>query len=136
MALLARCEHSRAQLTRKLEARGYQGDDIIIALDALEAENYLSESRFINSMIRFRAGCGMGPLKIISELQYKHQITQVMITSSESWHAIDWIAIAQAVYHRKYGDDPPKTWKEKVAQLRFLQQRGFTNDHIQTVMKL
>lgn len=136
MALLARCEQSRAQLTRKLEAKGYQGGDIMIALDALEADNYLSETRFVNCMIRFRAGCGMGPVKIMSELQYKHQIAKAMIIQSESWMAMDWLAIAQDVYNKKYGENPSQQSKNKVTQLRFLQQRGFTNDQIYKVIKL
>ncbi len=136
MALLARCEHSRAQLTRKLEARGYQGDEIIIALDALQEDNSLSEIRFVECMIRSRAGCGMGPLKIISELQYKHDIAKVMILRSESWMAMDWLAIAQDVYNKKYGENPSQQSKNKATQLRFLQQRGFTNDQIYKVIKL
>jgi regulatory protein len=108
----------------------------MIALDALEADNYLSETRFVNCMIRFRAACGMGPVKIMSELQYKHHIAKGMITRSESWMAMDWLALAHDVYNKKYGENPSQHSKDKVTQLRFLQQRGFTNDQIYKVIKL
>lgn len=136
MSLLARREHSRAELWRKLEKKGYLNLEIIEALDSLEEKNYLSECRFIECRIRFRVRCGMGPLKILSEFQMLHQIDKTSVLNHEAWKEMDWVAMTRDVRDRKYGEDLPKKPKEIGVQLRFLQQRGFLIDHIKKVMKL
>lgn len=134
IVLLARCEQSGAQLTRKLQAKGYQDEVITLVLGTLQAQGYWCETRFINSMIRLRTGRGMGPVKILFELAHKHQISKTQVVNSESWHATDWFALVQVVYEKKYGEIKPNNQMEKMARLRFLQQRGFTNDQIYSVL--
>lgn len=136
MSLLARREHSRAELCRKLEKKGCLASDIISSIDILEAKTYLSECRFIGCRIRFRVRCGMGPLKILSEFQMLHQIEKSRVVNHESWKEIDWLALTQDVRDRKYGEPLPQKPKEIAIELRFLQQRGFLIEHIKKVMKL
>lgn len=135
IALLARREHARAELFQKLEMKGYFPADIIATLDSLEEKDYLNESRFIGCRIRFRVGCGMGPLKILSEFQFKYQIDKKSVVHHPAWQEIEWNSLAQGLREKKYGLQAPKTLKEKAAQTRFLQQRGFTVDQIQNKMK-
>ena len=54
LKLLALREHSRKELENKLRQKGCSADDIIIALDRLEEENFLSDRRFCESYIRSR----------------------------------------------------------------------------------
>jgi regulatory protein len=59
LRLLARREHSRVELVRKLERAGFARDDIAPLLDAFEAKNWLSDRRFAESYVadhRARAG--------------------------------------------------------------------------------
>ena len=59
LRLLARREHSRAELARKLEAAGFAREEIALLLDAFEAKNWLSDQRFAESYVadhRARAG--------------------------------------------------------------------------------
>ena len=59
IALLARREHSRIELARKLERRLEEGQDrgdIDAVLDELERRKLLSETRFAASVLRARSG--------------------------------------------------------------------------------
>ena len=71
MDLLARREHGRVELTRKLRQRGACPEMIDIALDRLTEEGLLSESRYLESYIRYRARSGYGPLRIREELNQR-----------------------------------------------------------------
>ena len=74
MDLLARREHGRAELTRKLRQRGAPAELIEAALERLADEGLLSESRYIESFIRGRASSGYGPLRIREELTRHEQL--------------------------------------------------------------
>ena len=43
----------------------------------------------------------------------------------------DWYALASEQRVKKFGPDAPSDFKEKARQMRFLQYRGFEQDHIQ-----
>src|SRR5476649_1755150 len=68
MDLLARREHGRVELTRKLRQRGALPELIEPALDRLTEEGLLSESRYLESFVSYRARSGYGPLRIREEL--------------------------------------------------------------------
>ena len=46
----------------------------------------------------------------------------------------DWSAIAREVRRRRFGPKAPADWAEKGRQARFLQYRGFSNDHIRSAL--
>ena len=58
LGLLARREHSRLELSKKLGARGFPRDVVARVIDRLEQSGALSESRFEESYIRARAARG------------------------------------------------------------------------------
>src|SRR6218665_4142189 len=68
MDLLARREHGRVELTRKLRQRGAPPELIEPALDRLAEEGLLSEARYLESFISYRARSGYGPARIREEL--------------------------------------------------------------------
>ena len=68
MDLLARREHGRVELTRKLRKRGAPEDMIDTALQQLSEEGLLSEARYLESFVAYRARAGYGPLRIREEL--------------------------------------------------------------------
>lgn len=91
MDLLARREHGRAELTRKLRQRGAPAELIEAALERLADEGLLSESRYIESFIRGRASSGYGPLRIREELTQRglprgevEQALQACVTTGAS----------------------------------------------------
>ncbi|HEX5842944.1 MAG TPA: regulatory protein RecX, partial [Pseudomonas sp.] len=68
MDLLARREHGRVELTRKLRNRGAADELIEAALDRLAEEGLLSEARYMEAFVGYRARAGYGPLRIREEL--------------------------------------------------------------------
>ena len=68
LELLARREHSRRELARKLAARGFPSDVVSAVLDQLERTGALADARFTDSFVRSRIGKGQGPQRIRAEL--------------------------------------------------------------------
>ena len=68
MDLLARREHGRVELTRKLRSRGAADELIDAALDRLAQEGLLSEARYLEAFVSYKARAGYGPLRIREEL--------------------------------------------------------------------
>lgn len=71
MDLLARREHGRVELTRKLRQRGAEPEMIETALDRLTEEGLLSEARYLESFVSYRARSGYGPARIREELSQR-----------------------------------------------------------------
>lgn len=66
---LARCEQCRYKLTQKLIQKGFEKNAINLALNRLEAKNYLSDSRF--ALVWVRSHCisnYQGKTRLLSEL--------------------------------------------------------------------
>jgi regulatory protein len=129
---LARREHSRVELERKLGARGHAPEIISATLDKLEETGLLDADRFCESFVRSRISKGQGPARIGRELADRGidaERAQIALQSSQ-----DWVALARAVRRRRFGDQIPKEYKERARQSRFLQYRGFSNEQIRAAM--
>lgn len=99
MDLLARREHGRVELTRKLRQRGAQPEMIDIELDRLTEEGLLSESRYLESFVSYRARSGYGPLRIREELSQRGlQRADIELALRES--GFDWQAQLQDTWRR------------------------------------
>ena len=131
--MLARREHTRVELEHKLAARGFGSDLIADVLDALERERLLSNSRFTEQFIHQRTRRGPGPLKII------HELIQRGIDEATAREIIGlsdpiWTENARQARLKRFGDNPPKSFKERARQSRFLEQRGFSFDQIKSAL--
>ncbi|NMM27188.1 MAG: recombination regulator RecX [Glaciimonas sp.] len=125
-------EHSRAELARKLERYAEESDDIEALLDFLEAQNWLSQTRFSEALIKRRAA-RYGNSRILAELQ-SHGIGGDALTEIKMELAVDEIARARAVWCKKFGILATDA-AERTRQMRFLQQRGFSPCAIQAAMR-
>jgi regulatory protein len=125
-------EHSRLELGRKLARYAQEGDDIEALLDALEAQKFLSQTRFSESLINRRAK-RFGNNRILSELQ-SHGIDADSISHIKAGLTNDEAARAREVWLRKFGQLPADA-AERAKHMRFLQQRGFSHRAIQAAMK-
>ena len=103
MDLLARREHTRAELERKLESAGFEADVVVAVVEALGNEGLQSDTRFVESFVQSRINQGKGPA---------------------------WLALAAEVRQKKFGRAAPADFKDKSRQMRFLQYRGFESDQI------
>ncbi|HTN66174.1 MAG TPA: recombination regulator RecX [Burkholderiaceae bacterium] len=125
-------EHSRLELTRKLSRYAQEGDDVEALLDALEAANLLSQSRFSESLIHRRAA-RFGNNRIVSELQ-SHGIAGEELGAIKAELAQDEVARARAVWRRKFPEAAADA-AQHAKQVRFLLQRGFSQQAIRAAMR-
>lgn len=134
LSLLARREHGRLELKRKLSTKGASGPLIDQVLDELAAEGYLSERRYVESMTRTRAGRGYGPQRVRAELAARgvsgEVIDQVLQEQPQ-----DWLEQARRVLARRFGTERPRDPVERARQYRYLAQRGFSSDQIRQVLE-
>jgi regulatory protein len=124
MDLLARREHLRSELRLKLNSRFEDKAEICRVLDQLEQDDLLSDQRFVEAYLLYRANRGYGPERIREELRRKGAGKEVV---ADLLHACDrdWAQLARQARLKKFGPQPPQDFKEKSRQLRFLQYRGF-----------
>lgn len=134
MRMLAIREHSTAELTRKLQQKGFAADEITDLLTRLTQQNLLSDERFTECFINSRRQRGSGPVKIKKELQ-QHQIDMDLIASYLEPRDPLWAQEAARVREKKFGRALPEDFKEKVRQSRFLEYRGFSHEQIRAVLR-
>lgn len=134
MDLLARREHGRIELSRKLRQRGAPVELIEPALDRLAEEGLLSEARYLESFVRMRANAGYGPLRIREELGQRglarDDIEQALRDSG-----FDWSEQLRAVWQRKFAGELPGDPRERARQGRFLSYRGYPLDMIGLLLR-
>jgi regulatory protein len=132
MDLLARREHSRLELERKLAARGFDEPDIGEVLDELEKEGLLSAERFAQSFVEARFSRGQGPYRIRRELAERG------IEAPGAWiedARFDWDRLAREARIKRFGAAPPANLREKARQVRFLEYRGFGAEQIRRALE-
>jgi len=133
MDLLARREHTRVELERKLAAAGFDADVAAAALQALTDEGLQSDRRFVESFIQSRISQGKGPLRIHADLGQRGVAPGLVDTVLEHLDE-DWYARARDARIKKFGRAPPAGFRDKARQMRFLQYRGFEPDQIQAAV--
>jgi regulatory protein len=131
LAYLARREHSRSELSRKLAPHAESADQLAALLDELAAERLLSEERFAEGLSRSR-GERYGSARVRQELR-AHSLDPDLIDRCTAALAATELARARAVWQRRFGA-PAADPAERARQMRFLAQRGFSNDAIRRVV--
>lgn len=134
MDLLARREHGRIELRRKLRSRGAPVELIEPALDRLAEEGLLSEARYLESFVRMRANAGYGPLRIREELSQRG-LSREDIEQALRDSGFDWSAQLQDVWRRKFAGELPSDQRERARQGRFLSYRGYPLDLISRLLR-
>ncbi len=131
--LLARREHTRLEITRKLQAKKYALGEIDRLLDQLEREGLQSDTRFVESYLDSRSQRGFGPLKIKLGLR-ERGISSDLIDAYVDFNDRVWLEVAHREYEKKYGDQVLQSERDQAKCERFLRSRGFTSDIIQTTV--
>ena len=124
MDLLARRVHGRVVLSRKLRQCGACPDMIDAALDRLTEEGLLSESRYLERYINYRAGSGYGPLRIREELSQRG-LVRGDIEEALRESGFNWQEQLEDTWRRKFSGQLPVDAKERARQGRFLSYRGY-----------
>jgi regulatory protein len=135
VAALARREHSRAELARKLvrwlEA-GQSPADIHAVLDELQRRKLLSEERYAASVVRARAA-RYGDARVAQDLRTRGVPPDVARAALAALQGSEFER-AQAQWARRFKTLPTKL-EERARQSRFLQARGFSSAVIRRVLR-
>ena len=122
-----RREHSRAEVARKLSAKGYSGDVIEELLERVLAEGIVDEHRYAEAYVRSRSAKGYGPQRIKAELR-ERGISSELAYEYLNDAQYDWFEMALMAYQKKYGGLKCQDYKEIAKRRRFLMQRGFDSE--------
>ena len=131
MDFLARREYGQTELIRKLADKGFDRDVAEQAVAQLTADGLQSDQRFADSFVQSRINQGKGPVRIRLDLTQRGIADSTVEIALEE-AAPDWYALAREQRIKKFGEVEPADFKEKARQMRFLQYRGFEQDHIQS----
>ena len=132
LRLLARREHSEFELRYKLSERHFPDAVVDAVVTELADQGLLSDQRFAEAYARGRFERGYGPSRIGAELRERGisgDLTRQMLAELSAF----WVESAARQRSRRFGHRLPSDYPERAAQMRFVQQRGFTLDQIQAV---
>lgn len=132
--LLARREHSRIELIQKLKEKGFSEHLSLEVLDKFIEKNIQSDARFAEVYVRSAYQKGKGPYHIQQKL-LSHEIDHCVIKENITNDAYDWFELASKVRQKRFGEKLPIDFKEIQKQKRFLQYRGFEQQHIEYAAK-
>jgi regulatory protein len=125
LRMLARREHSREELRRKLAHFVQEGDDVDAVLEDLAARGWLSDARFAEQAIRARSR-RFGPLKLAQQLRNRGVAEETISAGFRAAGEEGASDIAKVWGSRFHA--PPADERERGRQVRFLQGRGFPLD--------
>lgn len=144
MDLLARREHSRAELTDKLRRKFAEDVDQVGQLlpavfDQLERDGLLSDARFVAAYVRYRRSRGFGPLLIRQELRGKG-VSSALLDVALAANTSEWLESLRELVTRKQRlssseGDVQEARKARQKLYRFCLSRGFTSEQIENALR-
>jgi regulatory protein len=129
---LARREHSRLELEKKLTPYAPTLEELSFVLDSLEQCGLLSAGRMVEQVVHVRRS-KFGSRRIVHELQQKG-IDEDLIAAALPHLKETELETARTVWRKKFGAMPINA-KERAKQIRFLMSRGFTPEIIRQVLQ-
>jgi regulatory protein len=133
MRLLARRDHSCAELEQKLSRAGGSTAEVAAAIGQLKESGLQSDARFAESYVRAHSA-RQGAARMRHDLRGKGVATEVIDACLANSELPDELERARGVWQRKFGELPAnaKAWAQ---QARFLQGRGFAAETIRRLLK-
>ena len=134
LRLLSSREQSRAELERKLGSHEEEPGQLATVLDELEAKDFISPTRVIESVIN-RRQAKMGASRIKGELQRKGLDAGMVAEAMDGLKATE-LERAREVWRKKFDSktDAGTSPADRAKQMRFLAARGFGSDAIRRVV--
>jgi regulatory protein len=132
LGMLARREHTRVEMRRKLSPHAEFPEQVEQLLDALTARGWLSETRFAESRANALAR-KFGSLKIEHDLSNRGVSAEVVEHTVEQARTRE-LDTCRAAWQRKFGV-LPRDAAERGRQMRFLAGRGFSAEAVHRVLK-
>ena len=131
LAILARREHTRAELARKLAAFAESPEEIEPLLDELARRKLLSDERYAEVRVHTLAS-KFGAMRIEHELRAKG-VSDAIADRAVRGARDTELDRARAVWKKRFGE-LPRNALEKAQQMRFLAGRGFSFETIRNVL--
>lgn len=130
---LARREHSRAELSKKLADFG-TAEEIGNTLQELENSGLLSDTRAAEAYVRSHA-TRFGTARLIYDLRNRGIKPELIDASLHQEGIADELQRARELWQRKFFGVIAKDRQEWARQARFLQSRGFSTEIIRKLLK-
>lgn len=131
LGYLARREHSRLELEKKLAPRVQDPVELSAMLDGLEQLGFLSAQRMVEQVVQVRRK-KFGSQRIVHELREKGLDEDLIAAALPELKETELNA-AREVWRKRFAA-PPADAKEHGRQMRFLLSRGFTPEVIREVL--
>lgn len=132
LRLVARREHSRLELERKLAAHASDPQELARLLDELQSHDLINESRVIESVVHRRAG-RLGVARLRRELLDRGLDAPAVNAATQGLQDTE-SQRALAVWQSRFGALPTDA-RELGRQARFLASRGFAPELIGRLLK-
>ena len=133
LRLLARREHARAELARKLAPHAESEQALEALLDDLTARRLLSDERYVEMRLNARAA-RFGNARLAYELRTQGVSSELVAAALAG--SADELSRAQEVWQRKFGAQPEATDAANHArQMRFMLNRGFSAETIRRIVR-
>ena len=133
LALLAGRDFARRELTARLIRKGFSEDTVDAVVERLAAERLQDEGRFTEQFVTRQARRGHGPVRIRMELR-ERGISDAEADTALDASGVDWAGLARAQRQRRFAGPPPRGFRERAKQARFLQYRGFSAEQIRAAL--
>ena len=132
LGFLARREHSRAELRRKLAPHAESPEELDALLEDLIQRKFLSESRFAEARAHVLTR-KFGAARIAHDLRAKGVSEEGAASAAREARNTEFER-ALEIWRRKFGT-PALDLKERARQARFLLARGFSTDVINRILR-
>ncbi len=124
-------EHSKKELLRKLQQKGFSYCDSEPVVASLSEHGYQSDQRYAQMLVNSRIEKGYGEQRIRAELQENGVACQFI---AESLEGHDWESLCRECFDKKYNGQSGGDLKARQKQQRYLLQKGYSYSQIQAVL--
>lgn len=133
--ILSLRDHTEYELARKLQLRGFDEDDIALAVAQCKSWNYLNDERAAEVLAKTLLRKGAGKHKIRQELKKRRIdedfagaiLQKLEITENQA-------ELALAVLHKRFDREKAETaeeiYRQKGKMYRYLQNKGYAGEDI------
>jgi regulatory protein len=132
VALLARRDYSSGELRARLVDKGHEVPVVEALVAEFAAKRLIDDARYAERYVAYKSARGQGPVRIRQDLKALGLPAELVSAALDS--GPDFPRLAAAARVRKFGRQPPKDYKDKARQARFLQYRGFSADDIRSAL--
>jgi len=133
--LLARREHSVAELYQKLQQRGFDAELYMPIVAKFTRADIQSDLRFAEGFARQSVSKGHGLQRICAALKQR-QVADGVIQHALAELEVDWFELARQVFLKKFGLNTEGDWQQQQKYFRYLQYRGFSHEQIRYACRL